>query len=494
MFSSNCPTVETAVKAIRTSLAREDVANRRSAQATRSCIGLVFYARCRGDGASNLLYDSDIKEELSKLHNDLPWLDSAEFASMCCTSPAPSHSKFMAIISSREGCIDRIVWIWPLDCACITGCCRKAHHLTLTYLRVVTEYKCCRCSRQILNFRHEVDDQHTPLELARDFVPTVGMACHYEIYIYWLLILVMRWAKYNADLACSLIILFNVAASPTLATSTTEHNSGCDLDEERTDSACSATLILLDSPSIKVTAFPLGLSPEVERDTHLWNEETLAEAVVDALDCNDHGSSSRGANESSGRFEALCLAFGVDRLANKAGCIVHLRRLNKILRDIRSVQHGGKELKCCPLVASVTADEENSFIVSTRDKTTGEPCAVTAGVAGAIISTHPKSASCFEIVHAGNHASLRGFQFVIKRMQGQGIAEVTPVRSLSAEEMKRHGCTDGVITAAEWCRHAVISSNRFEKLAMQAAVGIGVLRRMAQGQQSSCFAQGLGGK
>lgn len=204
-------------------------------------------------------------------------------------------------------------------------------------------------------------------------------------------------------------------------------------------------------------------------------------------------------------FEVICLAFGADGDAGTMldshdivvdPCISQLHRLNSLLRDSGSRVVGGvpcrRFVSRCPLVASITAAKGGVF-VSRRDEETSECHAVAGDVVGAILSGSFDSATSFQLVHAGKHAALRGSQFRIKRMKGGNIAEVMPVLPIEGvsspaapisgvtsdgEAWRRPRCGGGVVSAAEWCRHAVTSSTLFEKLAMQSALGVGVLKRM----------------
>lgn len=304
-------------------------------------------------------------------------------------------------------------------------------------------------------------------------------------------------------------------ASPALATATSEHgygNSQGGTTDASDSPACSATLILINNPDLKVTPFVLGedfASTDVaitDRESSLLRkDDAIEDAVARALEqrassCDDGvtGNGSGGASSPVGQFGSICLAFGGGSSADggNAECMSQLRRLNAILRRARPtsgtnvvIDGGGSgsgsvgsvgECKRCPLVASATmTDAGDETIVSTWDERRGTFRTAAGAVVGALVSASPESTTtAFQLVHAGDHVPLRGSQFRIKRMQGGDIVEVMPVRPLTADEHMRPRCGDGAIAAADWCRDAVVASTWFEKLAMQSALGVGVLRRV----------------
>ncbi|CAM9709597.1 unnamed protein product, partial [Hapterophycus canaliculatus] len=182
-------------------------------------------------------------------------------------------------------------------------------------------------------------------------------------------------------------------------------------------------------------------------------------------------------------------------------CISQLHKLNGLLRESGSRVIDGASSRCpranrCPLVASVTSTKGRVF-VSRRDEETDECSAVTGGVVGAILSGGCDSSLSFQLVHAGKHVALRGSQFRIKHMNDGKIVEVMPVRPMEGSPSPSATTTgqaddpsgwprprcDGAVSAAEWCKHAVASSTRFEKMAMQSALGVGVLKRMGVDDQ-----------
>lgn len=234
----------------------------------------------------------------------------------------------------------------------------------------------------------------------------------------------------------------------------------------------------------------------------LQDDEAIGIAVSRALerraslDDNALGGAST-TTAPVGQFGAICLAFGggsSSSVDHTDGCMSQLRRLNGILRRARptatrsgsSSSGGGFDCKRCPLVASATpTNAGDEVIVSTWDERTGAFYTAAGAVVGAIVSAAPGSSkTVFQLVHAGDHTPLRGSQFRIKRMQGGDIVEVMPVRPLSVDEKQRPRCGDGAIAAADWCRNAVVASTRFEKMAMQSAIGVGVLSRMDHGLSS----------
>lgn len=276
------------------------------------------------------------------------------------------------------------------------------------------------------------------------------------------------------------------------------------------------TLVLINNPEVKVTPFVLGEDFAASglaaggASSLLRKDDAIEDAVNQALleqrasSCDD-GATDAGVAGSApvGQFGSICLAFGGGSSADggDAECMSQLRRLNGILRRARptsgrnviaraggngdgggggSRTGDGRDCKRCPLVASATMTEAgDETIVSTWDERKGTFRTAAGAVVGALVSASPESTTtAFQLVHAGDHVPLRGSQFRIKRMHGGDIAEVMPVRPLTADEHMRPRCGDGAMAAADWCRDAVVAATWFEKIAMQSAIGVGVLRRV----------------
>ncbi len=213
------------------------------------------------------------------------------------------------------------------------------------------------------------------------------------------------------------------------------------------------------------------------------------------------------------QLDAVCLAFGADAGAGAGGrdwddvdvSLSQLRRLNSLLRGSGgSGVNGGAShhpgVSRCPLVGSVTCASGGVF-VSRRDDDSGECSAVSGSVVGAILSGGRDSSTSFQLVHAGKHAALRGSQFRIAHMKGGNIAEVVPVQPVKASpsssaaiisstddvyDWPRPRCVGAVLSAAEWCKHAVSSATLFEKMATQSTLGIGILERTSAEHGEIC--------
>ena len=308
----------------------------------------------------------------------------------------------------------------------------------------------------------------------------------------------------------------DAAASPTHATSTSER---CESDQP--PEGFTATLTLINNPDVKVDSFVL--SPPSPSDGHtlpspssLEEEDRIRSDVVRALEWS--AGASGGSSETCpmprepDQFDVVCLAFGADASMELDdnniddggdSCISQLHRLNGLLRESdssvssvnsRASTHPG--VSRCPLVASVMSGRKGGVFVSRRNEDSGECSAAAGSVVGAILSGSRDSLTSFQLVHAGRHLALRGSQFEIKHMKDGKIAEVAPVLSMEStpspaaaaattgagamgdnQSWPRPRCNGGSVSAAEWCQQVVASSTYFEKLAMQSALGVGVLKR-----------------
>lgn len=303
------------------------------------------------------------------------------------------------------------------------------------------------------------------------------------------------------------------AASPARATSASQHGD----EERRTKPGFTTSVTLINNPDVKVDTFVLPPAPDRSYSSSLLREADIRGNVIRALERSTAPPEARPSSyptpSEPDQFETICLAFGADVDAGKEvggihgdegnPCVSQLHRLNRLLREGGSrVGGGGASLQqCpranrCPLVASVTSAMGGVF-VSRRDEETDECSAVTGGVVGAILSGGRDSSASFQLAHAGKHAALRGSQFRIRRMEDGKIVEVMPVlpmeghssssvaaadRADDPSNWPRPRC-DGAVSAAEWCKHAVAFSTRFEKMAMQSALGVGVLKRMGVDDQ-----------
>lgn len=284
------------------------------------------------------------------------------------------------------------------------------------------------------------------------------------------------------------------AASPTRAISTSQHGE----EEQGTPEGFTATLTLINNPDVKVDTFVLSPSPDQSVPSSL-REERIEPHLVRALErsaagTTEQSSSTCQAPTEPDQFEAVCLAFGAETAdpVGEPDCddvdasISQLHKLNSMLRG------GGRGAGRCPLVGSVTCAPGGVF-VSRRDEDSGECAAISGGVVGAILSGGRDSSTSFQLVHAGKHAALRGSQFRITHMRGGNIAEVVPVQPYEASASSsspsiisstndgyswpRPRCIGAALSAAEWCKQAVSSATLFEKMAMQSALGIGLLER-----------------
>lgn len=303
-------------------------------------------------------------------------------------------------------------------------------------------------------------------------------------------------------------------ASPARATSASQHDD----EEQRTQEGFTASVTLINNPDVKVDTFVLPPAPDHSFSSSLLREAEIRSNAVRALErstaSTEASPSLYSTRSEPDQFEAICLAFGADATAGRKPvcngddddadvnpCISQLHRLNSLLREGGSRAADDVSSRCpranrCPLVASVSSAKGGVF-VSRRDEETDECSAVTGGIVGAILSGGCDTATSFQLVHAGKHAALRGSQFRIKNMDGGKITEVMPVLSSEGSSPSataaagqaddpsswpRPRC-DGAVSAAEWCKHAVTCSTRFEKMAMQSALGVGVLKRMGVDDQ-----------
>lgn len=170
-----------------------------------------------------------------------------------------------------------------------------------------------------------------------------------------------------------------------------------------------------------------------------------------------------------GQYEAVCLAFGAESAGSDL-CTSGLSHLNSLLHEARQAV-GMSGAQRCPLMACTTT-VTCPVLISTHDKDQGSPAVASAAIAGAIVTC--RQGMCFHILHPGGHAPLHDTQFQITRMQGGNIAEVKPAGCSVAR--RRPSCT-GTMSAADWCRACIASATTFEKMAIQRALGVGLLRR-----------------
>lgn len=261
-------------------------------------------------------------------------------------------------------------------------------------------------------------------------------------------------------------------------------------------------------------AFVLSPSPSDRSMSSSLGEDRIKANVVRALEWSA-GTKEGGATTTNpmpkepDQFDVVCLAFGSDASAephqdrpDDDSCISQLHRLNGLLRESdSSVANGGDAstthagISRCPLVASVMSGCKGEVFVSRRDEESGECSAAAGTVVGAILSGSGDASTSFQLMHAGKHLALRGSQFEIKHMKDGKIVEVVPVLSTEPpppstaatagpttidehSSWPRPRCNGGSVSAAEWCQQVVASSTFFEKLAMQSALGVGVLKRV----------------
>lgn len=308
------------------------------------------------------------------------------------------------------------------------------------------------------------------------------------------------------------------AASPTHVTLTSERCA----TEQQCPNGFTATLTLINNPDVKVDSFVLSPpSPGGRTPPSSLEESRIRSNVVRALEWSapDTGEGATTTTCPMARerdmFDVVCMAFGADARVeleldeeDNDSCISQLHRLNRLLRESddsvssassRASTHPG--VSRCPLVASVMSGRKGGVFVSRRDEESGECSAAAGSVVGAVLSGRRESLTSFQLVHAGKHLALRGSQFEIKHMKDGKIAEVVPVLTMESaspsasaaaataggpasddpSSWPRPRCHGGSVSAAEWCQQVVASSTLFEKLAMQSALGVGVLKRVAGG-------------
>lgn len=248
------------------------------------------------------------------------------------------------------------------------------------------------------------------------------------------------------------------------------------------------TLALIDNPHLEVYPYVINPQSNPAGEAARLREDAIGIHVREALEHN-------ACRESiAGQYSTICMVFAGGRREGKEGgkplngstsSIELVKRLNSVIRRARCQSKPRNQIgESCPLVTSFTDTGAATFL-SVRQGATGEIVTLTADAVGAVLSCRADSKSFFQLVHAGRHIPLGGSQFRIKRMQGDDIVEVMPVQSpaLGDPHVTVDGtyprCGEGAVTAAEWCRKVVTSSTCFEKMAIQSALGVGVLVRMS---------------
>ncbi|CAM9529154.1 unnamed protein product [Ectocarpus fasciculatus] len=309
-----------------------------------------------------------------------------------------------------------------------------------------------------------------------------------------------------ARLHDSLPFVNDVIASPTRAASASQNNQEQGARDEEPAAAVTATLALFHSPGLD--ARPFVLHPAREIGLHgdrLLQEHEIGAYVGESLESS---TSRHDGGGPRGHHSTMCLAFSggggggaVEPEPSDPPGTSTLHRLNGILGDAARRESGGSSSRSrCPLVSNVAAAGYPAY-ASVRDPGSRERVTVAAEAVGAILTCLPDSEASLHLVHAGNDIALRGSQFRVASVWGGEIAEVVPVEGSKQAAAATTaptldggfagGCGEGagdslwqrprwpcgVISAAEWCKQVVSASTRFEKLAMQSALGVGVLRR-----------------
>lgn len=257
------------------------------------------------------------------------------------------------------------------------------------------------------------------------------------------------------------------------------------------------TLALINNPHLEVYPYVINPQSNLAGEAARLREDAIGIHVREALEHN-------ACRESiAGQYSTICMVFAGGRGEGKEGgkplnrptsSVELVDRLNNAVRRARCQSKSRNQIgKSCPLVTSFTDTGAATFL-SVRQGATGEIVTLAADAVGAVLSCRADSKCFFQLVHAGRHIPLGGSQFRIKRMQGSDIVEVMPVQSPAMADPHETSwlhprCGEGAVTAAEWCRQVVTSSTCFEKMAIQSALGVGVLVRMSgNGDCSRCEA------
>ncbi|CAN0083580.1 unnamed protein product [Ectocarpus sp. 12 AP-2014] len=336
-----------------------------------------------------------------------------------------------------------------------------------------------------------------------------------------------------ARLHDSLPFVDDVIASPARAASVSQKNEEQGARNEEPAAAVTATLALFHNPGLD--ARPFVLHPARELGLHgdrLLQEDEIGAFVGESLETSasrhsggeevSHGVEAGGSSGPRGHHRTMCLAFsggggGAVESEPSDLCTSTLHRLNGILGDAgrRESEAGSSSSSSrCPLVSTVVAAGYPAY-ASVRDPGSRKRVTVAAEAVGAILTCLPDSEASLHLVHAGNDIALRGSQFRVASVSGGDIAEVVPVESKQTEAATAVPTLDGgfaggcgagagdslwqrprwpcgVISAAEWCKQVVSASTRFEKLAMQSALGVGVLERAGPREGAAALGQAGG--
>lgn len=299
-------------------------------------------------------------------------------------------------------------------------------------------------------------------------------------------------------------------ATPARAASASQKNQEQGPRDEQPAAAVTATLALFHSAGLDARPFVLNPARELGlHGDHLLQEDEIGAYVGESFERSrrdeevSHGVEA-GGGDPRGHHRTMCLAFsgggGTVESEPSDPCTETLHRLNGILDEAGRRESGAcSSGSRCPLVSTVAGTGYPAY-ASVRDPGSRERVTVAAEAVGAILTCLPDSEASLHLVHAGNDIALRGSQFRVASVWGGDIAEVVPVEPKQAEAATTAptldsgfagGCGAGagdslwqrprwpcdVISAAEWCKQVVSASTRFEKLAMQSALGVGVLRR-----------------